>query len=117
MLALCSDSVVFSLYVPQQVLPFGSVTYGKAALAARLQAMIDEFEALSFEGSVMGVDGDKVRGLVSYRFRHRLTGQVTEGVMRQVLRIRNDQIVQIETFKDVDGVRAFMNYVAQANQL
>jgi ketosteroid isomerase-like protein len=111
-LALVADDVVYAIYVPNEVLPFGGETVGKAALSDRLQSMIDQFEVLNYDGTIIGTEGDTVRGQVSYRFRHRVTGEEAEGTMRQVVQVRDGLIINFRTYKDFEGVRAFMNVVA-----
>lgn len=49
-LSLCSDDIVFSLYVPEHVLAFGGETRGKPSVSDRLQTVIDQFETLVYEG-------------------------------------------------------------------
>lgn len=112
-LELAANDVVYAIYVPSDILPFGGETVGKAALSDRLQSMIDQFEVLEYEGTVVGINGDMVRGQVSYRFRHRVTGEVSEGTMRHVVQVQDGLVKSFKTYKDVAGIRAVMNVVAQ----
>jgi ketosteroid isomerase-like protein len=112
-LDLCSTSVVYALHVPKDVLPFGGVTVGKFALSERLQTMLEQFEVLQYDGEVLSEEAETARGIIRYRFRHRSTGAVTEGIMRQIVWVRDGLLTQIETFKDVDGTRASMGLVDQ----
>ena len=114
MLDLATDDIVYAIYVPNHLLPFAGETVGKAALSDRLQMMIEQFQILKYEGVVMGTEGDIVRGQVAYHFRHRVTGKETEGTMRQVVQIRDGRIASFKTYKDVEGVGAFMNVVSQS---
>ena len=50
-LSYCSDDMIFSLFVPEHILPFGGETKGKASVSDRLQTIIDQFETLAYEGS------------------------------------------------------------------
>lgn len=113
-LELMSDDVVYAIYVPNHVLPFAGETAGKPAMADRLQSMIEQFECLEFTGAIGRVDGDTARGQVSYRFRHRITGQVSDGTMRQVILVRDGLIAELRTYKDAERVRAFMQLVAHS---
>ena len=51
-LALLADDIVFALFVPQEVLPFGGETTGKASVSDRLQTILDQFDTLMYEGKV-----------------------------------------------------------------
>jgi ketosteroid isomerase-like protein len=110
-LDLCATGIVYVLHVPKDVLPFGGVTVGKLALSERLQVMLEQFEVLQYDGEVLSEEAETARGIIRYRFRHRATGAVTEGIMRQIVWVRDGLLTQIETFKDVDGTRASMGIV------
>ena len=49
-LALLADGIVFALFVPQEVLPFGGETIGKPSVSDRLQTILDQFDTLMYEG-------------------------------------------------------------------
>ena len=40
-LALLADDIVFALFVPQEVVPFGGETVGKASVSDRLQTILE----------------------------------------------------------------------------
>lgn len=112
-LTLCAPDVTFAVYVPEHVLFFGGETTGKPSVSDRLQTLIDHFETIDYEGTVTRVTGNVVHGLVRFRFRHRATGEEIEGVMRQVVVVRNGLMQRLEEYHDAARIRAFMRLVAQ----
>ena len=112
-LSLCSEHIVFSIYVPEHVLAFGGVTTGKPSVSDRLQTILDQFDTPRYEGAVHGTDGDTVHGIVDYCFRHRATGESIEGQMRHVAVVRDGLIVDLKEFHDLSRVTAFMRLIAE----
>lgn len=113
-LALLADNIAFALLVPQDVLPFGGETVGKASVSDRLQTILEQFDTLSYEGKVTRSHGDTVHGMVAYRFRHTVTRETIDGVMRHVIQVRDGLIVRINEYHDIELVRAFMRLVSYA---
>lgn len=111
-LALAADDICYALYVPEEVLPFGGVTRGKASISDRLQTILDIFDTLAYRGHVTQVAGSVVHGRVEYAFRHKMTGEEIDGSMRQVIRIEDGRIVDWQEYTDVERVRAFMRLIA-----
>ena len=111
-LTYLADDILYALYVPEDVLPFGGETRGKASVSDRLQTILDVFETDSFAGRIMSTDGDVVHGVVDYVFRHKLTKQVLEGSMRHVVLVRDGKAAEWREYTDTERVRAFMRLVA-----
>lgn len=111
-LALLADNIVFALFVPQEVLPFGGETVGRSSVSDRLQTILEQFDTLGYEGKVTRTHGDTVHGMVAYRFRHKVTGETIDGVMRHVIQVHNGRIARINEFHDIELVRAFMRLVS-----
>ena len=113
-LALLADDIVFALFVPQEVLPFGGETTGKPSVSDRLQTILDQFDTLMYEGKVTRTQGETVYGRIDYQFRHKVTGETIDGVMRQVIVVCDDLIARINEYHDIELVRAFMRLVSYA---
>jgi ketosteroid isomerase-like protein len=111
-LGLMSSNVVWALYVPQEVLPFGGETRGVASISDRLQMVLDQFDTLNYRGFVTRTQGNIVSGQVAYRFRHKITGEDIEGVMRVVATIENGSVARWDEYHDVEKVKAFMRLIA-----
>lgn len=111
-LSLVADEIFYGLYVPQDVLFFGGETRGRAASSDRLQTILDQFETLVFEGAVTKVVAETVHGRVTYSFRHKATGEIIDGKMRQEVEVRDGLIVSWREYTDAEKVRAFMRLVA-----
>ncbi len=119
-LALVSDDIRFTLHIPPEIVPFGTtpneLTIGKRALSDQLQTILDIFETIAYSGRVLGIIEGRVHGQVSYIFRHKLTGEEIDGVMRHLVRIVDGRITVIEEYHDVERVKAFMRLVAAVSQ-
>lgn len=110
---LCADDIAYAIFIPQGILPFGGgETIGKGALSDRFQMITDQFYLVGYEGTIQGVSQQTVRGQVAYCFRHKATGEVIEGVMRQVFDIADGKIARLHEFHDVERIRAFMRLVS-----
>ncbi len=107
-----AEDVVYAIYVPEDVLPFGGVTRGKASVSDRWQTILDVFETDHFAGRVLRQDGNEVHGRVDFVFRHKLTQQVIDGSVRQRIVFRDSKIVEWHDYLDTERVRAFMQFVA-----
>lgn len=110
--ALLADDYLWALYVPEDVLPFGGETRGKAAASDRFQMILDQFYTLKFEGEVIRVEGQTVHGRVAYCFRHKVTGEAIDGVMRLIVVVRNGLMSSWHEYHDTERVRAFMRLVS-----
>ena len=111
-LELVHDDVVYAMYVPQDVLPFGGETHGKPAMSDRIRMIRDQFELQRFE-TVHDKSIDNVgHARVAYSFRHRGAGETITGTMRLAARIEEGLIVDFKEYHDVEKIRAFMRLVA-----
>lgn len=106
------DNVVYAMFIPQEVVPFGGETLGKPAMADRMRMIIAQFETLRFEETIIKVDNDLGYARVAYAFRHKMTGETIEGFMRIVVRVQEGLIIDHKEYHDVEKVRAFMRLVA-----
>jgi hypothetical protein len=50
----------------------------------------------------------------AYQFRHKVTGETIDGVMRQVIVVGDGLIAKISEYHDIELVRAFMRLVSHA---
>jgi ketosteroid isomerase-like protein len=119
-LALVTDDIRFTLHIPPEIVPFGSTssepTIGKRALSDQLQTILDIFETIAYSGRVAGIVEGRVHGQVTYLFRHKLTGEEIEGVMRHVVHTIDGCISAIDEYHDVERIKAFMRLVASVAQ-
>ena len=111
-MAFLATDIRYAMYIPQETVPFGGETQGRAAMSDRLQTILDAFDTLRFEGSITSVHGKTVRGQAAFAFRHKITGEVLEGVMRHVAVVEDGLIYDMAEYHDVERVKAFMRLVA-----
>lgn len=104
--------VVYAMYIPQDVVPFGGETHGKPAMSDRLRTIIEQFDTVQFEETITRRENDTIHGQADYAFRHKVTGETIEGVMRLVMRARDGLMVDLREYHDLEKVRAFMRLVS-----
>ena len=115
-LSFAADGLAYSMFIPQEVLPFGGETIGRAAFSDRIQMVFSQFYTLRYEGMVLGHEGNTVRGQVAYCFKHKATGEAIEGVMRQVFHFEDGKVARLHEFHDVERIRAFVRLVSHVAQ-
>lgn len=113
-LACFAQDVVFAIHLPTEIVPFAGEVRGRDELAKRLQAVLDDFEFLSYKPVQITSHGIAFHSQVFFHYRHKATGLDFEGSMRHVWRIVGDQIVRFEEFHDTERVRAFFALLAHA---
>jgi ketosteroid isomerase-like protein len=106
--AYVAEDVVYALHFDEELAPFAGVSHGREAMMGAFYAMIEEFDYLKYEPTIVGVEGDVVRVQIQFRFHHRRTGADLEGSMRSVLTVTDGQIVRCEEHLDRGLVEAFM---------
>lgn len=106
------DDIVYSMFIPQDVVPFGGETRGKAAMGDRMRTILEQFEMVRFEIIHFKSHGDIEHTRVAYAFRHRLADETIAGVMRLVTVIEDGLIYDLKEFHDVEKVRAFMRLIS-----
>ncbi len=113
-LQFMDDDVQLAIYVPEDVVPFGGVTSGKPSVSDRLQTILDVFETRWFRGDIVKVIDGVVHGRVEFCFRHKITGEELEGVIREVITVRAGLVTSWLEYLDAERVKAFMRLVAYA---
>lgn len=114
LLSRMADNAILAIYIPEDVLPFGGETVGKASISDRTQTILDQFHTVHYSGEIVKIEGDVVVGRVEYQFRHKITGEEIDGVMRHVIEVRDGLIVHLKEYHDIERIRAFMRLVAYA---
>jgi ketosteroid isomerase-like protein len=107
-MSLLSPHCIYDLHVPVDVLSYGGRHEGKDAIEACLMAIRAEFHFMAYAIGALKEDGDLVRGQITFYFRHRKTGELLDGRCRHLTRVKDDLIVSIEEFHDVEMLRAFV---------
>ncbi len=111
-LAFIDDDIVYAMFIPQDVVPFGGQSRGKAAMADRMRTMLDQFAMDRFETIWFKSDGEIEHTRVAYAFCHRVTGETISGVMRLITRVEDGLIHDLKEFHDLEKIRAFMRLIA-----
>jgi len=118
--ALFHDNIVYKLHVARSVLPFGGEWRGVAACRHAMFSILEEFDYLRYEPTIVSVRGSVVRAHVRFKYQHRRTGGILEGTRRLVFHVRNGRILYVHGFHDAQLIDAFMQltqYRMAANQL
>ena len=112
--AYFSDDARFSIYVDQDVLPFGGEICGRSEILKSWQNIAASFELLRYAARNITCHEDIARCQAEYTFRHRASGEVIDGVLRLVAHIVDGKIVRLREYHDQERIRAFMRLVAQS---
>ena len=115
-LAWFADDVTFIIHLPPEAAPFVGEVTGKANLAPRLQAILDEFEFVEYVPLQIRADGDVCSSRIRFHYRHKATRLDYDGTMRHVCRIAGDRIARFEEFHDTERVRTFLKLVEQVRR-
>jgi ketosteroid isomerase-like protein len=109
------NDIVYVLYLDQTLLPFAGEVVGKSTFLERLQEMRADFEYLLWDPSPpRPLDRETVQAAVTFRYRHRKTGEILDGTYRLIFKVGNDLLIhRIEEYHDVERVHAFMRLLAQ----
>lgn len=83
------DDVAHDIKISPEVLPFGGLREGKAAVVERLAALGAEFEIQSFDVGCVSMSGDHAAAEVRIRYRHRPTGEAFESSMAHIWTFRD----------------------------
>lgn len=111
-LELVHDDIVYAMFIPQDVVPFGGETRGKAAMADRMSMILEHFNMQQFETVYDRSVGNVGRARVVFAFRHKITGEVISGTMRLEAEVEDGLIVDFKEYHDIEKIRAFMRLVA-----
>lgn len=118
--ALFHDGIVYKLHVVSADMPFGGEWRGREACRHTMFSILEEFDYLRYEPTIVSVRGSVIRAQVRFTYQHRRTGGILEGTRRLVFRVKGDRIVRIDGYHDAQLVEAFMRltkYRLAANQL
>ncbi len=110
------DDVVFMVHARANAPSMLGQGLGRVLLARRLEALLDEVEVKSFDLQEQSLTTDGLRHFcrVAYRYRHRASGVMIEGNMRQRWGFVGTRVAQFEVFHDADRMRAFYDYAGRA---
>lgn len=111
-LPLLSDEMVFALHVPANVLSVGGETKGKVAVVAALQAILDDYDFLSYEAGRVTGDDARANAEVHFRYRQKATGEVIDSRMLHSWVVEAGKVTRLDEWHDLAGVRAFFDRVA-----
>jgi hypothetical protein len=76
-------------------------------------SILEDFDYLRYEPTIVSVRGNFVRAQILFKYRHRSTGGVLEGTRRLEFKVRGDKIAAVEGYHDARLVEAFMKLTAQ----
>ncbi len=106
--ALFHEGIIYRLHVASTDLPFGGMWRGREACRDAMFSMLQEFDYLRYEPTIVSVRGGLVRAHVRFAYQHRRTGGILEGTRRLVFRVKGSRIVRIDGYHDARLVEAFM---------
>jgi len=106
--ALLHKNVCYKLHVSSNLVPFGGEWRGIEACRNALFSILEEFDYLRYEPTILSARGSVVRAQVRFKYQHRRTGGIIEGTRRLVFNVKDGLIVRINGYHDAQLVEAFM---------
>ena len=108
-MACCAADAVYHVHVPSDVLRFAGRHEGHAAIRACLEAILAEYDFLAFAVDWISGTGATVRARVLYYYRHPVTGDQFDAGFRQVWRVSEGRVAQVDEYHDVARLKAFLD--------
>lgn len=108
LLALCHDDVVYRLHTDPVSTAYTGDRRGKEAVRELLYDILSEWDYLEYEAEVLGEENGTARLQCRYRRLHRPSGNVLTGSKRVVVRVKREQVSEIDVFEDAPMVGAFL---------
>ncbi len=108
--------LVYTIHNGQDASPLAGIYRGAEACRDLGYAMLAVFDYLTYEPTIVGVEGDIVRAQVNFRYRHRATGNIIEGTRRLVFEIKDGLIYRLDSFEDTLRLEAFMRMSREVPQ-
>jgi ketosteroid isomerase-like protein len=103
-----AEDAVYTLYISEELLPFGGQTVGRDNIAAALRQVRRDFEYVLYRPFDLRAKGDEVRHQVEFIYRHRPSGEALSGRFRIVMQVRNGLIERADEYHDRAKVEAFL---------
>lgn len=104
----CAADIVYTLNVSPDALQLGGETVGWEAVTARMLAIREVFDYLVYIPRIMSVEGDKVRASIEIILKHRPSGELLAGHIRNVLTARDGMVVRVDEYVDAALIETFM---------
>lgn len=106
--SLFHEAMVYKLCVASTHLPYGGEWRGREACRNAMFSILEQFDYLRYEPTILSVRGSVVRAQVRFKYQHRLTSGILEGTRRLVFRVKRDRIERIDGYHDAELVDAFL---------
>jgi ketosteroid isomerase-like protein len=107
-LAHTHEAFVYKVHVKSDALPFGGETRGREAYRDLLFTILTDFDFLTYEPTIVRIDGNTVRSRVRFKYLHRPSGETLEGTRRLIITVASGLIVRIVGYHDARLVDAFL---------
>jgi hypothetical protein len=114
LLRLFANDSVFAVHSQPHAPSLVGEGVGKALLAQRLEAVLDQVEVQEFDPVGLTSDGIWHYSRVRFRYRHHVSRLVIAGTMRQKFGFVGERIAQYDLFHDAHRMRAFYNLATHA---
>lgn len=106
--ALLHERIAYRFNTTANALPFGGEWHGIDACRNVLFTILEDFDYLAYEPTILSVRGAFVRTQVRFKYLHRRTGGILEGWRRLNFRVKGGRITHIDGYHDGQLVEAFM---------
>lgn len=113
-LSFCADDIVSRMNVPREMNPAGGERHGKAAMADRLQSLLDQFDFITHHETIEALSRERARGHAYVQLQHTQTGQLVELAYTATITVRDGLIHEWNVVHNLKMFRAFMDLVAES---
>lgn len=111
-MAMVTRDIVYTLNVSPDALQLGGETAGWDAVNAMMLGIRDVFDYLVYKPRFLGADGDVVRTQIEIIFKHKASGELLSGHIRNVATVRGDMICRVDEYVDAPLIESFMRLFA-----
>jgi ketosteroid isomerase-like protein len=112
----CAPDIVYTLNVSPQALQLGGETVGWEAVNARMCGIREVFDYLVYIPRIMAVEGNMVRANIEIILRHRPSGELLSGNIRNVLTARDGMVARVDEYVDAPLIETFMRLFADRGE-
>jgi hypothetical protein len=81
---------------------------GREKIAEGLYENLAQWHYLSFEPTIMSIEGDTARVHIAFEYEHAKTSTRIASTQRMVVVVKNGLLSQVDSYYDVEKVAAFM---------
>lgn len=112
----CAPDIIYTLNVSPDVLQLGGEIVGWEAVNARMCGIRDVFDYLVYIPRIMTVEDNVVRANIEIILRHKPSGELLTGYIRNVLTARDGMVARVDEYVDAPLIETFMRLFSSGQE-